>query len=228
MGGVTPEAMRVSTGIQGLDHILLGGLIPQRTYSVYGEPGAGKTTLGLHFLSAGASIGEKALMITFDQPEDHVRADAASIGLDIDSVKIVDLTPPPEIFSENQTYDIFSPAEVEREPLTSEISKAIRDATPARVFVDSFAQFRALAADAFHYRRLAQSFFQFVTRQRATLIVACDDCDCARDVDGVIQLEFAHPGRTIRVLKFRGSDFQPGHHQMRLTSSGLQLPLTAA
>jgi len=32
---------------------------------------------------------------------------AASIGLAIDTVKILDLTPPPEIFSENQTYDIF-------------------------------------------------------------------------------------------------------------------------
>src|SRR6266850_3858580 len=220
--------MRVSTGIQGLDRILLGGLIPQRAYSVYGEPGAGKTTLGLHFLSTGASIGEKALMIMFDQPEDHVRADAASIGLDIDSVTILDLTPPPEIFAENQTYDIFSPAEVEREPLTSEIAKAIRDARPARVFVDGFAHFGALAADAFHYRRLAQSFFQFVTRQGATLIVACDDCDCAGDVDGVIQLEFADQARTIRVVKFRGSDFHPGHHPMRLTSAGLQLPLTSA
>src|SRR6266853_1066247 len=139
--------MRVSTGIQGLDNILLGGLIPQRAYLVYGEPGAGKTTLGLHFLSAGAAAHESSLMITFDQPEDHVRADAASIGLNIDAVRILDLTPPPEIFSENQTYDIFSPAEVEREPLTSEISKAIRDSMPARVFVDSFSHFRTLAAD---------------------------------------------------------------------------------
>jgi circadian clock protein KaiC len=220
--------MRVSTGIQGLDNILLGGLIPQRAYSVYGEPGAGKTTLGLHFLSAGASIGERALMITFDQPEDHVRADAASIGVDIDTVKILDLTPPPEIFSENQTYDIFSPVEVEREPLTSEISKAIRDGRPVRVFVDSLDHFRGLAADGFHYRRLAQSFFQFVTRQGATLLVACEDRNCAGDVDGAIQLEFAHQGRTIRVLKFRGSDFQPGRHPMRLTSSGLELPVTAA
>src|SRR5207237_9428485 len=115
-----PEVMRVSTGIQGLDDILLGGLIPHRAYSVYGEPGAGKTTLGLHFLSAAASISETALMIAFDQPEDHVRADAASIGLNIDAVKILDLTPPPEIFMQNQTYDIFSPAEVESEPVTSE------------------------------------------------------------------------------------------------------------
>jgi circadian clock protein KaiC len=228
MGRVTRQHMRVSTGIQGLDHILRGGLIPRRAYSVYGDPGAGKTTLGLHFLSAGAAIGETVLMITFAQPEDHIRADAASIGLAIDPVKILDLTPPPEVFSENQTYDIFSPAEVERQPLTAEISSAIRDAAPARVFVDSFGQFRTLAADVFHYRRLTQSFLHFVIRQGATVLVACDDRDSAGDVDGLIQLEFTPQGRTIRILKFRGSDFQPGHHPMRLTSSGLELTLAAA
>jgi circadian clock protein KaiC len=221
-------SMRVSTGVQGLDHILLGGLIPGRAYSIYGEPGAGKTTLGLHFLSAGTFAGEAALMITLGQPENHVRADATSIGLNIDNVKILDLSPPPETFSEIRTYDIFSPSEVEREPMTAQISEAILEATPARLFVDSFGLFRNLAADAFHYRRLAQSFFRFATRQGATLIVASDNRVCAADVDGVIHLEFGHQGRTIRVVKFRGSDFQPGHHPMRLTASGLQVPLSAA
>jgi circadian clock protein KaiC len=220
--------MRISTGIQGLDNILLGGLIPQRTYSVYGEPGAGKTTLGLHFLSAGTLAGGQALMITFGQPENHVRADATSIGLNIDTVKILDLSPPPETFSEIRTYDIFSPAEVEREPMTSQISEAILATRPARIFVDSFGLFRNLAVDAFHYRRLAQSFFRFATRQGATLVVASDNRVSAADVDGVIHLEFGQQGRTIRVVKFRGSDFQPGHHPMRLTASGLQVPLSAA
>lgn len=40
--------VRLSTGIAGLDYILMGGLIPQRAYLVRGGPGSGKTTLGLH------------------------------------------------------------------------------------------------------------------------------------------------------------------------------------
>jgi circadian clock protein KaiC len=47
-------------------------------------------------------------------------------------------------------------------------------------------------------------------------------------VDGVIDLEFSQEGRTIRVTKFRGSDFHAGHHPMRLTGTGLQVPLKAA
>src|SRR5205823_8642079 len=159
---------RISTGIQGLDHILLGGLLPQRVYLIYGESGTGKTTLGLHFLAAGISAGERALMITLVQPAARIRTDAESFGLNIDNLEILDLTPPPEAFSENQIYDIFSPAEVERGPITSQVSEAIRDEKPTRIFTDGFGQFASLVNDPFHHRRLVQSFFQFATQQGAT------------------------------------------------------------
>jgi circadian clock protein KaiC len=51
---------RVSTGISGLDEVLGGGLISGRTYLLSGPPGGGKTTLGWHFLTAGAEAGEAA------------------------------------------------------------------------------------------------------------------------------------------------------------------------
>ena len=47
----------MSTGIAGLDELLDGGLIPGRAYVVRVGPGTGKTTLGLHFLAAGAAAG---------------------------------------------------------------------------------------------------------------------------------------------------------------------------
>ena len=219
---------RVPTGIQGLDNIMLGGLIPQRAYLVCGKPGSGKTTLGMHFIAAGLTVGERVLMITFGQPGDHIRADAESIGLDLKASKILDLTPPPEAFAEDQIYDIFSPAEVERGPITSQMSEAIREGRPSRIFVDGFGQFRNLVADAFHHRRLAQSFFQFATRQPATLMVSSDSEECARDADGVIHLEYSNQGRSLRVLKFRGSDFLPGPHPMRISTAGLEVPLNAA
>jgi len=213
--------MRVSTGIEGLDYILHGGLLAGRTYLVYGQPGTGKTILGLHFLSAG----EAGLLITFAQTALQLRSDAASIGFNLDHIEILDLSPSPEVFSEVQSYDIFSPAEVEREPISRKISKAVGELQPQRIFVDSFGHFRNLAVDAFQQRRLAQSFFRFATAHGATLIVGSEERDSDRDVDGVIRLEFSNTGRGIEVTKFRGSDFRAGVYTMRLTGAGLLVPI---
>src|SRR6185295_3319049 len=113
------ESVRVPTGIAGLDYILRGGLLAGRVYLVYGEPGTGKTTLGLHFLSSGPAgpsepSGDGGLLITFAQTAEHLRSDANALGLNIENVTILDLTPPPETFAEMQTYDVFSPGDVER------------------------------------------------------------------------------------------------------------------
>ena len=216
--------MRISTGVPGLDDILKGGLLPGRVYLVHGKPGTGKRTLGLHFLSTA----EAGLFITLDQSAEHVRCDAGSLGLNISAVSILDLTPTPEMFSEMKTYDIFSPFEVEREPITRQMAKVFEEVNPKRIFVDGFGMFRHLSSDALVHSRLAQSFFRFATGQGGTLIVASEDSECARYVDGVIELKFSDEGRSVQVTKFRGSDFREGRHPMRLSNSGLQISLNAA
>ena len=58
-------ATRPSTGIQKLDDMLGGGLVPGTLCVVYGATGIGKTHLGLHFAHAGQAA-EGALGIFFD------------------------------------------------------------------------------------------------------------------------------------------------------------------
>ena len=77
---------RLSTGIAGLDEILHGGLVPGRAILMRGGPGAGKTTLGLHFLTAGVAAGENPLFITLEEPEANIRMNAAQVGLDLEGV----------------------------------------------------------------------------------------------------------------------------------------------
>lgn len=217
--------MRVSTNVDGLDQILRGGLIPERAYLVHGAPGSGKTTLGLHFLSRQ----ERALLVSFTEPEENLRAEAKLLGLNVEKVSFLDLTPIAETFAEPQGYDIFSPSEVEREPITQQIVTSITNIHPERIFVDGFHLFRQLAADdPFHYYRLAQSFFRFATKHHGTVLVASDEQDASSIVDGIIHLEYSRDGRAVRVAKFRGSDFHPGSHPMRLTSSGIQVLPNAA
>ena len=58
------ESKYVSTGIPGLDNILTGGFPQGHFFLVEGEPGTGKTTLGLQFLMNGAAKGERGIVPT--------------------------------------------------------------------------------------------------------------------------------------------------------------------
>ena len=100
---------RLSTGILGLDKVLEGGLIPQRAYLVRGGPGAGKTTLGIEFLTAGTAQNESTLFISLGEAEEQVRSNASRLGFDTQAITFLDLSPGSTFFTEVETYDIFSP-----------------------------------------------------------------------------------------------------------------------
>jgi circadian clock protein KaiC len=174
---------RCPTGIAGLDEVLHGGLVPHRAYLARGGPGTGKTTLGLHFLRAGIERGERALLITLESAESQLRSDAATQGLGLDGVHVLDLSPTREFFAENQSYDIFSPADVERDPTTRQIIETVQDHRPVRVFVDAITTLRYLAPDAFQFRKQALSFLRFLVESGATVVMSSEPTAAVPDDD---------------------------------------------
>lgn len=63
---------KLHTGIYNFDKLLGGGVPEGETILVKGEPGAGKSNLGLEFLYRGAVKGQKGLYISFQETEDEV------------------------------------------------------------------------------------------------------------------------------------------------------------
>ncbi|HEV2130638.1 MAG TPA: ATPase domain-containing protein [Longimicrobiaceae bacterium] len=230
---VNPRSARRPTGVAGLDEILHGGLIPERAYLVRGGPGTGKTTLGLHFLIAGVELGESTLLITLESNEAQLRSDAAAQGLDLSGVAVLDLSPTREFFAQNQSYDIFSPADVERDPTTQQIVGIVQERKPVRVFVDTITTLRYLAPDAFQFRKQALSFLRYLVEHGATVLMSSEptasvpDGDLRFMSDGIIDMEVSpdHGAlrRTLSVTKLRGSDFEGGRHSMRLTDEGMRV-----
>ncbi len=220
---------RMSSGIPGLDEILYGGYIQGRTYLIRGGAGVGKTTLGMHFLTSGANRGERVLFITLGETVTQLRRTAEGLGFDLQSITFLDLSPTPEFFAQVQTYDIFSPAEVEREPTTRRIIEQVEALKPQRIFIDSMTQFRYLATDAFQFRKQVLSFLRFLVEQDTTVLFTSESSGEAPDddlqfmSDGVLNLHFSHNERRLCISKFRGSGFQDGYHAIRLTSTGMHI-----
>jgi circadian clock protein KaiC len=220
---------RLSSGIPGLDEILHGGFIARQAYLIRGGPGSGKTTLGLHMLTAGAMHGEKALFITLSESEEQIRKNAAPVGLSLEGVDFLDLSPNADGFTALESYDIFSPSEVEREPITQKIIERVQQLQPERVFLDAMTQFRYLSPDAFQFRKQVLAFLRFLGEQGATTLFSSEGTEAAPDddlqfmSDGILNLAFAKEERTISVSKFRGSAFRNGQHSMRLTETGMKV-----
>ncbi|WP_226011982.1 RAD55 family ATPase [Halomicrobium salinisoli] len=71
------------TGIDGLDEILNGGIVTNSTTLVSGNPGAGKSILGLQYIYNGVEqFDEKGIYLSFEENEQDLREAAESIGFD--------------------------------------------------------------------------------------------------------------------------------------------------
>ena len=103
----------LSTGIQGLDVVLGGGLSPNRIYLIEGEPGTGKTTTGLQFLREGVARGETVVYITLAETGDELRAVAESHGWTLDGIQLHEVLPTEDLLRDDQQYTMFHPSEVE-------------------------------------------------------------------------------------------------------------------
>jgi circadian clock protein KaiC len=225
--GRVANGARLSTGVAGLDEVLHGGLLPGRTYLVRGGPGTGKTMLGLHFLTAGAAVGQRSLFITVEESTEQIRKDAQTLGFNLEGVRFVDLTPGSEFFTKARSYDIFTPAEVEQESTTRMIVKEIETHRPDRVFLEAMTQFRYLAPDVFQYHKQVLSLLRFLEERGATVVFTSEGGDVSNDEhlqflsDGVLTLDSTATGRGVSVVKFRGSDFEGGRHALALTGRGM-------
>jgi circadian clock protein KaiC len=77
-----PSLTRMSSGIASFDAMLQGGLSSATMAALAGPSGAGKTTLGLHFLG-DSNATEPGLLFGCYEPPERLRLKAAAMGLDL-------------------------------------------------------------------------------------------------------------------------------------------------
>lgn len=71
------------TGIDGLDEILNGGIVNNSTTLVSGNPGAGKTVLGLQYIYNGVEeFDESGIYLSFEENAEDIAQAAESLGFE--------------------------------------------------------------------------------------------------------------------------------------------------
>jgi circadian clock protein KaiC len=225
---------RASTGVEGLDYILGGGLPRHRMYLIEGDPGAGKTTLAMQFLLNGAHQGESGVYATLSETEEELRDVARSHGWSLDGITICDLQTAEESLKADSQYTLFHPSEVELSETTRTVLDAVERVHPSRVVFDSLSEMRLLARDSLRYRRQILALKHYFTGRNCTVLLLDyvsgnqSDFQLQSLTHGVLSLEHLAPGyggqrRRMRVQKMRGIKFRDGYHDYQIETGGMRV-----
>jgi len=223
-----------STGIAGLDLILGGGFPRERIYLLQGDPGVGKTTVGMQFLMAGRAAGETCMYIALSETRTEIDAVVSSHGWNLDKIHVVELSALDQTISLDSENTLFEPSDVELQETTRTLLAEIEKVRPERVVFDSLSELRLLAQTSLRYRRQILALKQYFADKRTTVLLLDDRTSDPTDLQlqslahGVLSLEQSPPlygadRRRMRIAKLRGQRFHSGYHDFSIHTGGVEV-----
>ena len=234
MSGIGKVSEVISSGVAGLDDVLIGGFRRNRSYLLEGVPGSGKTTLALQFLQAGGSRGEPVLYVTLSETAEELRAAAQSHGWTLDGVTVREIIPSEEALDPGEASTMFHLSEVELAATTQQVLADVESLRPSCVVIDSLSELRLLSGNPLRYRRQILALKQYFNRRGCTVLLLDDltatdpDTHIQSIAHGVILLEQMNPEygadrRRLRVRKYRGVAFRGGYHDYAIRTGGIEV-----
>ena len=185
---------RVRIGIEGLDQMMGGGLIPGSICAIIGTYGTGKTTFALHFIWEGLLSGDNVIYISLEEREDRIYRYMEQKGWDISpylgkSLNVIKLDP----LDFNLAID----------SLKNELPQLVRKLDAKRVVIDPISLFEDLFEKDASRRREMFRFVDELRDQKCTLVLTSEtdrhDSFASRHnlveylADSVIVLRYVRP-----------------------------------
>lgn len=219
-----PGTQRLSTGIPALDEALADGYWPGSATLIAGPTGAGKTTMGLHFLFAGAAVAEPGILVTFQESQSQLIHLIEGFGWAITDPMI--------------TIMNRSPVDLHIDELIYDLLDRIEEAKARRIVIDSLNDLTIAAPDELRFREFTYSLVQRLVRAGVSVMFLLEVPDLFRITrlsnlgishasDNVILLQHAPDGpvmkRGLTVLKTRGSSHEYRVREFHITTNGIIL-----
>ncbi|RME78920.1 MAG: hypothetical protein D6769_03725 [Methanobacteriota archaeon] len=219
---------RITTGIDGLDEMLQGGIPKNRHVAIFGGPGTGKTTLGMQFLYHGAQKGEKGLYVSLEEPPEqiieNVKAVFPSWSSNIDSM------------ISNSSLFIKKPEHYTLDSLIETTESTIVDSNVTRLVIDSSTVVEAFFATKEEYRKNIVEFMNLLKTLDASVLFLVEAHSAEMDItyklehyimDGIINVYNLQRGssrvRALEVYKMRATNHSPNLVPLRITPEGIKV-----
>jgi len=222
------ELTVLSTGVAGLDDILLGGVPRGNIILLQGVTGSGKTLIGTEIVYRGiVEFDEPGLIVVFETSPNKLIRDAAKFGWNLDKLQ-----------QEKKLRVVFTSPQVFEQELRSADSLLLESAAEIgaqRIFIDGIGLLDQNAnevnSEPFLYRDLFHQLIETFQRESLTAVLSHEIGKTAKSLelseaaeflsDTVIQLNRGlhnrRSQRTIEILKSRGQDYESGLHSLRIT-----------
>lgn len=222
-----PAKDRLPTGIEGLDLILGGGLVPGCAYIVQGPPGAGKTILANQVCFTLARYGKRALYVTL-LAETHDRMLAHMSSLEFFALASV-----PHDVSYISAYDTMASemASSRLSGLLRLIHSEIRRHEASVLVLDGLFVAHDAAADEQEFRTFVHELQGIAGHYACAFLLLTNEVQNQGAeqtmVDGGIELlDEIHGARSVRTMivkKQRGAAHVGGRHHYRITEAGIRV-----
>jgi circadian clock protein KaiC len=216
---------RISTGVEGLDAMLGGGLRRGSTTFLVGPSGSGKTTLALQFAIEGARAGEPCLYVHFQENPSQLARTVRELGTDPAALDALDLY-------------YTSPVELQIDTIIGEMFKRIGMDGVQRLVIDAMGDLATSAGDPQRLNDYLYSLVQHLAGHGVTSVITnelaaksttgarLDEGPISHLADNLIMLELTgdeETRRTVRILKTRGSAHDPKVRQVRISATGASI-----
>ncbi|MEM3396526.1 MAG: ATPase domain-containing protein [Thermoplasmata archaeon] len=221
-----PEITRVSSGIPGLDEMIMGGFPKPSAILIAGEPGTGKTTFSVQSLFYGAKKGETCVYITaISEPQWVVQRFLSTF-------KFFEKTP----IEKGKIVFIDLGRNLMENPrgILSTMKAKIEKYNPDRLVIDPITPIKNAWEKSGETRELLHELLAYLKAFNCTSLLTAEltYTDIPRSlegymVDGIIVLSYPEienvRRKYLEVLKMRGTKHITGRQLVDITTEGFSV-----
>jgi circadian clock protein KaiC len=220
---------RVSTGIEGFDTLIEGGIQRGDLILLAGPPGSGKTIFASQYLYHGISKkDERGLYVSFAENREAFLRNMKRLGMDFERY---------EREGKFRFLDLFLVKEKDVSSILSAIEEEVDSLKAQRLVIDSFSAFALAFTEKIDVRIVLHTLFGKIARRSGvtTLLVSegTGNVESVGDttegfvVDGLVCMnmlsEKGYLGRKLQIIKMRGTKTSKAQLRYDIRENGIRI-----
>ncbi len=235
-----PTVAKVSTGVEGLDDLLFGGIPTRDQILLLGDVGSGKTLLAFEMAYKSAKAGIPTTYLTIEEKKKSLIAFAEETFARFTDIQDLIDKNMLHIEEKKLQYAIKSPENIQA--IVAEIIRTAEQNNSKFLVIDSFSLLRSLYPDDRSFTRGMNYIIESIRNQNVTTIITFETAKHGTEkapglfeesmFDGVIKLARSTEGGELRfllnVVKLRYSKFKSTLCELEITPSGIVITPVAA